>query len=348
MQYKNDEQKTSNDPIRIRLELTHEYLSDYQKRMLKRYGESSTGDSIIRDILIPRDMPLHNLHYAIQKLFGWRNSHLRRFCLPEHRFEKLTKGTVKGWSDLVGVVFQSPSESEDIFWDDDYERGNFNLWLKKKYTGPYHYGGQIENILMAKRHIKELLDFYKMVEVKESFEDYFERKKVDENTNLRIIRRAPLIDMTIDEMNSTIILDGNPDSLLEKLEVNQVIASENEDLDTPETFPITRELIYNYDFGDNWEIKITKYENCRDLVEENNIGEDELEEAINTVIEKHKPVCIHKDGLPVMDDAGGLLGYADILGVIFESEDKEEKSSMTWWSKEQGWNTKKVPVKMIL
>lgn len=187
-----------------------------------------------------------------------------------------------------------------------------------------------------------------MVEVKESFEDYFERKKVDENTNLRIIRRAPLIDMTIDEMNSTIILDGNPDSLLEKLEVNQVIAFENEDLDTQELFPITRELIYIYDFGDNWEIKITKLENCRDLVEENDIGEDELEEAMNTVIEKHKPVCIHKDGLSVMDDAGGLLGYADILGVIFESKDKEEKSSMTWWSKEQGWNTKKVPVKMIL
>ena len=348
MQYKNGEEKTSNDPIRIRLELTHEYLSDYQKRMLKRYGESSTGESIIRDILIPRDMPLHNLHYAIQKLYGWRNSHLRRFYLPQDRFKKLTNGTVKGWSDLVGVVFQPPSIGEDMFWDDDYERGNFNFWLRKKYTGPYYYGGQMENILMAKRDVKELLDTYKMMEVKESFEDYFKRQDVDENTTFRTIRKAPLINMTIEEMYSSIILDSDPENLLERLEVNQVIASENEDLDTPELFPITRELIYNYDFGDNWEVKITKFDNCHDLLEENHIGEDELEEAINTVIEKHKPVCIHKDGLSVMDDTGGLPGYADILGVIFEGEDREEKSSMTMWSKDQGWSTKKVPAKTLL
>lgn len=62
-------------PMRLHLELKDDYLSDYQKRMLRRYGESISGDSITRDILIPSDMPLHNLHYAIQKLFGWQNSH---------------------------------------------------------------------------------------------------------------------------------------------------------------------------------------------------------------------------------------------------------------------------------
>ena len=69
--------------VRLRLELKDDYLSDYQKRMLKRYGESISGDSITRDILIPSDMPLHNLHYTIQRLFGWQNSHLRSFYLPE-------------------------------------------------------------------------------------------------------------------------------------------------------------------------------------------------------------------------------------------------------------------------
>ena len=66
-------------PVCLHLELKDDYLSDYQKRMLKRYGESSTGTSIMMDILIPSDMPLHNLHYAIQKLYGWNNSHFRRF-----------------------------------------------------------------------------------------------------------------------------------------------------------------------------------------------------------------------------------------------------------------------------
>ena len=54
-------------PVRLHLELQDDYLSDYQKRMLRRYGESISSDSITRDILIPSDMPLHNLHYADRK-----------------------------------------------------------------------------------------------------------------------------------------------------------------------------------------------------------------------------------------------------------------------------------------
>jgi len=97
-------------PVHLRLELRDEYLTEEQKRILRRYGESSTGETICRDILIPSDMPLHNLHYAIQKLYGWQNSHLRSFHLPEDVYLKLTGGTVKGWSDYVGVIFQPPSE----------------------------------------------------------------------------------------------------------------------------------------------------------------------------------------------------------------------------------------------
>lgn len=93
-------------PVCLHLELRNDYLPDYQKRTLRRYGESNTGESIARDILIPSDMPLHNLHYAIQKLFGWHNSHLRSFYLPEDVYNKLTGGTVKGWYDLVGILFQ--------------------------------------------------------------------------------------------------------------------------------------------------------------------------------------------------------------------------------------------------
>lgn len=151
-------------PVRLHLELRDDYLSDYQKRMLIRYGESTSGDSITRDILVPSDMPLHNLHYTIQILFGWQNSHLRSFYLPEEVYNKLTGGTVKGWSDLVGILFQPPSEAEeDVFWDDDYERGSFKVWLRKKYTGPYIYGGTMEHPEVARRDVQELLDSYKML-----------------------------------------------------------------------------------------------------------------------------------------------------------------------------------------
>src|SRR5690625_1711992 len=234
--------KGENTPVRLHLELKDDYLSDYQKRMLGRYGESSTGDSITRDILIPSDMPLHNLHYAIQKLFGWQNSHLRSFYLPEDMYNTLTDGTVKGWSDLVGVLFQPPSEAErDLFWDDDYERGSITTWLRKKYTGPYTYGGTMEHPEIAKQDVQALLDRFKMLEVRESFNDYFERSKQDENAEVRVIKKAPLIELTLEEMNSSLMIEGGTESLLERLAVNKVIAAQGEKIASEGVFPVTKE-----------------------------------------------------------------------------------------------------------
>lgn len=335
--------------VRVHLELKDDYLSDYQKRMLKRYGESLTGESINMDILIPSDMPLHNLHYAIQKLYGWQNSHLRSFYLPEEVYQKLTGGNVKGWSDLVGILFQSPSEAEDdIFWDDDYQKGSINSWLKKKYTGPYFYGGSMEYLAVAKKDIHELLESYKMVDVKESFKDYMDRKTQDDDTKIKLMRKAPLIELTLEEMNSSLIIEGGTESLLERLEVNKVIAAENEELDSKELFPVTRELIYNYDFGDNWIITITKKKDCDDLLENNVVSYEELAEANETVLMKHKPVCINKDGVYLIDDVGGLSGFADFLGTIYESEDKEERADARAWARSLGWSISKISNKMML
>lgn len=336
-------------PVRLHLELKDNYLSDYQKRMLKRYGESISGDSITRDILIPSDMPLHNLHYTIQKLFGWQNSHLRSFYLPEQIYSRLTGGTVKGWSYLVGILFQPPSEGEeDIFWDDDYEKGSFKVWLRKKYTGPYIYGGTMEYPEIARRDVQELLERFRMLEVRESFSDYMKRAERDENTEMRVIKKAPLIDLTLEEMNSSLMLDGGTESLLERLEVNKVIAAQDQDINSEELFPVTKELIYNYDFGDNWIIKITKYKDCEDLLKQNIIDEYELEEAEDIVLDNHKPVCINKVGISVLDDVGGLSGFADFLGIIYEGEDKEEASSARAWAKSLGWSASKISNKMMI
>lgn len=335
--------------VRLHLELRSSYLNDNDKIMLKRYGESATGESISRDILIPSDMPLHNLHYAIQKLFGWQNSHLRRFYLHEDIYSSLTNNTVKGWADLVGILFQPPSEGEeDVFWDDDYKSGNFNTWLRKKYTGPYEYGGILEYPDTAKRDVKELLDYYKMVDVRESFSSYYERKKDDEDAEDRIIRKAPLIDLTIKEMNDSIMLENGTENLLERLRVNDVIASAREDLSSNGLFPLTYELIYNYDFGDNWEIYITKHDDCDDLIENLNVSEQEVKDAVKVVLEKHKPICINRNGLSVLDDVGGLSGFARLLDSIYESEDRQESLEMSAWAKSLGWSPKKTSIKKII
>lgn len=333
--------------VHLHLELKHEYLTEYQKRMLRRYGESSTGEAISRDIFIPSDMPLHNLHYAIQKLYGWQNSHLRRFLLPEEVYQKLTGSTVKGWLDLVGILFQPPSESEeDIFWDDDYERGSINAWFKKKYTGPYFYGGKLEHPETAKKDVEQLMNAFKMVDVREPFKDYMAR--TEKNKEIKILRKAPLIDLTLEEMNSSIIIEGGTENLLEQLEVSKVLAGKDDILDKKELFPVTKELLYNYDFGDNWIITITKEADCRNLLKNGLVSDDEIARADEIVLNEHRPVCIYKDGVFLLDDVGGLSGFADFLGTVYESEDKEERSELRAWSKGLGWDEKKIANKKIL
>ncbi|WP_083761109.1 IS1096 element passenger TnpR family protein [Alkaliphilus metalliredigens] len=136
--------------------------------------------------------------------------------------------------------------------------------------------------------------------------------------------------------------------MLERLEVDRVIAVQSEAIDSEELFPVTRELIYNYDFGDNWIVIITKHKDCDNLLKQNIIDEYELEEAKDTVLSKHKPVCINKDGISVLDNVGGLSGFADLLGTIYEGEDKEERASVRAWAQSLGWNTRKVSNKMML
>jgi len=342
--------KTQKDikPVRLRLELISDYLSSDEKVMLKRYGESSSGDCITREVLIPSDMTLHALHYVMQKLFGWQNSHLRQFNLPEDVYQELTQGTVKGWSDLVGVLFQPPSEAEhDLFWDDDYESGNFNAWLRKKYTGPYVYGGYFEQGDVARADVDELLDRFEELEIKESFSEYLKRKRTDPDAEPKVIGKKALVDMTLDEMNAAIALECGTESLMESLLITDVLGYTDEEIGSS-GFPVTQVLYYEYDYGDSWIVKVTKLESCEDLVADHSVTQEELETARETVRMKHKPVCLSKDGVDVMDDVGGLSGFANFLKAINEPEDKQEAADLKRWARSMGWKQQKViPKKMI-
>lgn len=345
---KSQKQQTKQTPIRLHLELKGDYFGKYEKVLLKRYGESLTGDMITRDILIPVDMPLHNLHYAIQKLFGWRNSHLRRFYLPDSIYQQLTRGTVRGWSELVGHVFQTPSAAEvDIFWDDDYKSGNFNTWLKKKYTGPYVYRGKLEHLDIAQRDIAAMMDYYKLIDVRESFSAFMGRREQGGADSVRVLKKAPLIDLTLDEMHASLMVDST-DHLLERLEVNQVLAYEDEELEAEELFPLTNVLWYNYDFGDNWTVKITKHRNAKDLIKSNRIDATQWNEAIAIVESEHRPVCLDMQGVNVFDDVGGLQGFVDFLRLIYEEEDQEVAKSYRAWGKSQGWKPDKQSIWKVL
>ncbi|WP_368646176.1 hypothetical protein AB4027_04655 [Alkalibacterium putridalgicola] len=335
-------------PVRLRLELISDYCHSDEKVMLKRYGESSSGDRITREVLIPSDMTLHVLHYAMQKLFGWQNSHLRQFNLPKDVYQELTQGTVKGWSDLVGVLFQPPSEAEhDVFWDDDYDSGNFNAWLRRKYTGPYQYGGYFEQSDVARADVNQLLDRFEELEIQEPFSDYLKRKQTDPAAKPKVLGKKALVDMTLDEMNAAIVMESGTESLMESLVITDVLGYADEEL-SGSGFPVTQALYYEYDYGDSWIVKVTKLESCEDLVADHSVTQEEVDAAREVVLTKHKPVCLSRDGVDVMDDVGGLSGFANFLRAINEPEDKEEAADFRRWARSMGWKQKKiVPKKML-
>ena len=136
--------------MQLHLELDLGYFADEHKEVLRRYGRMKDG--ITRDFIVPGNMTLNGLRYAIMKGCGLQNSHLHGYLPYEDEFKKMTDGgLVKEWTRQVGMYFRFPSENyEDIYWDDDYEEGeSFKTWLKSKYCGPYSYEGVGEHYIPA-------------------------------------------------------------------------------------------------------------------------------------------------------------------------------------------------------
>ena len=144
----------------LRLELDCSELDDKQMGILKQYGD--VKEAFSRDILVPGSMTLHALHYAIQRAFGFTNSHDRRFVFPESVFQSLTDNELKKFYSLAGVYFQpSLNELNELYWDDHYDgRISFNSWLKEKYQGPYRYAAECSHPEVCKARATELLGYY--------------------------------------------------------------------------------------------------------------------------------------------------------------------------------------------
>ena len=98
-------------------------VDDSQRFALKRVG-GVLGDTVSRVFLIPDDIQLWALHYAMTTAFGFLNEHLHAFHLTEEDFRRLTGDKAGGWMELCGKLFRSPfMDDEDVFWCDDYSYG---------------------------------------------------------------------------------------------------------------------------------------------------------------------------------------------------------------------------------
>lgn len=404
--------------FRLHMELYSEWQDDETVEILKKYGKLEHGNCISRDIIVPGDIPLYALHYVMQRAFGWQNSHLRQFELPEDCFKAITDGNASMWTCLVGVLFRSPLMDEnDEFWADDYNGGSFKNWLRKKYTGPYLSQCHGEGILTCKEDMMRLdmdAEYYVM------YATAFNRETLKYEGEEYVAEAFPVYDhkgnrwpepkpwyseevpyrvevVKFEDMPSEglkFLFERNPMALLERLPIDSVLAAgkmslpvdcsdkERQYIDKQMTFsgkvvyqqaweyldriiktqidspemqvlpmPVTDTLLYNYDFGDNWQIRITASENCPDLVESGRITQTELDRANVKCREVYRPVLIARDGEMLVDDVGGLHGFADFLQKInpdlkaMDQEEKEaarqEKRECMTWAKSLGWHREK-------
>ena len=368
---------TSTPPIAVKLHIELELndVSEQNISTLKKYAKMK--NKISRDILVPGDITLDALHYVIQRLFGWQNSHQHHFYLPEDVFENVTKNKVREWQKLCGIYFRFPdNDMDDRYWGSNYDPTiAFNSWLKKKYQGPYVYAGLGDYYYENQDKVQELKVDMAEFEVEQFY------NSLSENGKNRIVK---LEDSTIAELQSGISFEQPINCLLERLfvvdylfmpnmeykvfdeETRSIIDDLSEDIEmnirawkrilaklpkermdfelavgmsTIRMNPITNEIKYSYDPGDNWTVSITSSEVYYNIhyspfpereapvyVDSHmkEIDYDTLKE-IHRVIMRYSPICLDSDGMNVFDDVGGIDGFAEFLRAIHESNDENER-----------------------
>lgn len=418
-----EDEKAGMKVLRLHMELYDEYADDLideeDAAVFRKYGGLEHGKSISRDVIVPGDIPLYAIHYVIQKAFGWQNSHLHQFELPEERFCALTNHNASMWNSLVGILFRSPFMDEaDEFWADDYKGGSFKNWLRRKYTGPYLSHCYGEGIISCRKDLKELdmnEDYYVMYSKaynpgsqKYDGEEYVSgiTPVYDYNGNRRpepkpwrsdeIPYRVEVMKLAdVPAEGLRFVFERNPMALLERLPLDSILAAGrhtlsddcseevrkyideqitgcgsdlymklekdiksiiSEQIDSPnmqvKPMPVTDILLYNYDFGDNWKIRITASKDCTDLLDSGRITRAELSKANRKCREMYRPVLIARDGEMLIDDVGGIHGFADFLRRVnpelknMDQEEKEEAEQMKReyleWAESLGWHREKT------
>ena len=342
--------------LKLHLELMD--FDEEELEILRKYGRAQNG--ISRDILVPAEMPLHNLHYAIQKAFGWQNSHLHHFRYEDAVFDDLFHEQFISWVPFCGLYFRFPSEDfDDIYWDDDYKEGrSVKSWLRSKYIGPYYYGGNGEHYLTAQLTSRFFMQANKTVEIGPSFDEYQQGKKGRTSYKIEdvpmeamkryftvgmneLLERIPVgqligLEQTNSEELTALVrstLKGFDENLKELSACNErkddeARAALVRKTDYP-VLPLSDSLIYRYDYGDDWTVKISV------------VGEA-AGELRDRVLKEERPICVAVDGLPVMDDVGGIRGYCELLEVVKGKEETgmgvfESKEDAKEWARMMGW-----------
>jgi len=324
-----------------------ELMGDYDPEILKKYGGVKYGETISRDILVHHDMPLHNLHYLIQQIFGFQNYHLHNFQMPTEQLVQLTDRKAANWCNLMGVIFKNPLRNEDSdFWDDDYDGGSPKKYMRSKYTGPYRRGVYDETYQMCREdieHIKEIVGTDNdVLNLPRKFEldpfDILERLPISQVLNLYDDEEvAKSYGQYMEDMDECI---------------DYVKGKDADEFDSqPFVYSFTKELIYSYDYGDGWKFKITPVSNAQGLIDAGRIQLSTLRNDIKHICEYLRPVLLAADGYSLIEDVGGESGYCAFLKGIHGEDcggyDYEDATESRKWAGSLGWK-ENVPSRSIV
>ncbi len=396
---KDIERLDSDSVMRLRLALNLDNASDKDIETLRKYGKVKEG--ISREIFVSSRQSLRQLHYMIQKLFVWENSHLHKFEFTDRDMENLMGDSFAQYCKLCGLYFRFYYDDEygmaDIYWDDDYMGEEPKSWLKRKYSGTPYYLGKQEHYLVAQsvisRYLLNIMDEDGMLNVRPSFDEW--RRGIRENRKVdfddatfaemncefeyrlgEVIERLSLGEIftlnggfkNLDRIfkmadNYAMGLEANSPKLYSMFVPNSAMSDEmylflNET--DGKSIPLTNKLKYSYDYGDGWNVEIT-------LVDEYVYGgspddgfgffsngvkvDGSLGEILAEVANKTSPKCISADGLPVLDDVGGINGYCEFLRGIRQEADfgpYEDAEDSRNWGRRMGWTGRmKKPENML-
>ncbi len=293
-------------------------------KAVKKDAEIKHGNTISRDILVPYDIPLHNLHYVLNQAFGFTNSHLHEYTLFDKDLEWVTQNKVSRWKDLIGLIFKNPYRDEDLdFWDDDYNGGSPKKWMREKYTGPsyrkvyeesYSY---IHDLMKNEQISQKTLD-----DLKYSFE-----------LNPFAINEAIPVGqiLTVSGAKDYKSIHEYDEYMKESIEEASKYPKKSE-ASMPYIYPFVDKLCYEYDFGDSWNFVITCHDNVEYLGKR--VKPSEIKDAIKHVLTLARPIVIAADGLPLIEDVGGVYGFINFLNGEGLYENKKESLS---WAKGNEW-----------
>lgn len=210
----------------LRLELINDGQAD--ENALRMYGKAKEG--FTRDILVASDFTLHQLHYAIQRSFGWQNQNPHCYTFPGETTVSLLKAMSKDgqhtpllvdWEKVCGIYFRYPIFDEnDLHWDDDYDGSkSIRSWLRDQYTGGFRYRGYAEHCLECKGALTTVRNSNPTVRVYPSYQEY--KQATPENPGGR---EVPYDQVTFNEANIRSL--GQLTQLLERLPVSELLLPE--------------------------------------------------------------------------------------------------------------------------